>query len=266
MKMYVIGTGVATVSKYINTASIFEENGQLFLVDGTGGNDVVRSFDRFNLNWCDLHHAFLSHEHTDHFLGMVWVIRMIAEKIELKEYDGDFYLYGHAEVLGKMDTVCRMILKKSSQGFLGKRIHLVPVEDHQQMTIWNHQFTFFDIGSTKAKQYGFCMIYGDGKRLVFAGDEPLKENGQRYCKDADWLLSEAFCLYDEEQIHHAYHYNHQTVKEAGIIAQEQNVKNLLIWHTEDKTIGRRRELYTQEAKQFFDGNVFVPDDGDVLEI
>ena len=73
MKMHIIGTGTATVSKYINTSCVFEEDNQLFLVDGTGGSDILRAFDIMNLDWKHLHHAFLSHEHTDHFLGMIWV-------------------------------------------------------------------------------------------------------------------------------------------------------------------------------------------------
>ena len=90
MKMHIIGTGTATVSKYINTSCVFEEDNQLFLVDGTGGSDILRAFDIMNLDWKHLHHAFLSHEHTDHFLGMIWVIRTIAELLELEEYEGDF--------------------------------------------------------------------------------------------------------------------------------------------------------------------------------
>ena len=35
MKMHIIGTGTATVSKYINTSCVFEEDNQLFFVDGT---------------------------------------------------------------------------------------------------------------------------------------------------------------------------------------------------------------------------------------
>ena len=31
MKMHIIGTGTATVSKYINTSCVFEEDDQLFL-------------------------------------------------------------------------------------------------------------------------------------------------------------------------------------------------------------------------------------------
>ena len=244
MKMHIIGTGTATVSKYINTSCVFEEDDQLFLVDGTGGSDILRAFDTMNLNWKKLHYAFLSHEHTDHFLGMIWVIRTIAELLELEEYEGDFYLYGNDVVLGKVLHVCRMILKKRSQAFLETRIKFVLVKDHEMKHILNYDFTFFDIGSTKAKQYGFLMEYDNGKKLVFAGDEPLKENGKKYSKNVDWLLSEAFCLFDEEPKFHAYQYQHQTVKEASKIAQDLKVKNLLIWHTEDQTGKKRKERYT----------------------
>ena len=241
MKMHIIGTGTATVSKYINTSCVFEEDDQLFLVDGTGGSDILRAFDTMNLNWKKLHYAFLSHEHTDHFLGMIWV-------------------------LGKVLHVCRMILKKRSQDFLETRIKFVLVKDHERKHILNYDFTFFDIGSTKAKQYGFLMEYDNGKKLVFAGDEPLKENGKKYSKNVDWLLSEAFCLFDEEPKFHAYQYQHQTVKEASKIAQDLKVKNLLIWHTEDQTGKKRKERYTEEAKQFYKGNVWVPEDGEVFNI
>ena len=52
---------------------------------------------------------------------MIWVIRTIAELLELEEYEGDFYLYGNDEVLGKALQVCRMILKKRSQDFFGDK-------------------------------------------------------------------------------------------------------------------------------------------------
>lgn len=35
------------------------------------------------------------------------------------------------------------------------------------MNIIGHDFTFFDIQSTKAKQYGFYMDLGNGKKLYF---------------------------------------------------------------------------------------------------
>lgn len=265
-RLHIIGTGTATVAKYVNTSCALDDGKELFLTDGTGGAEIIRCFDTMGLDWKRLHHAFLSHEHTDHFLGMVWVIRMIAEHLELDDYEGDFYLYGHSEVLDKMRAVCRMLLKKRSLGYLDSRIHFVPVFDHDQKSILDYKVTFFDIESKKARQFGYHLEWPDGMRLVFAGDEPVSKNGEQYCDQVDWLLQEAFCLYDEEPLYHAYQYSHQTVREASQIAERNHVKNLLLWHTEDGTFGKRRELYTREAQDYFHGRIWIPDDGDVLEL
>lgn len=140
----------------MNTSCVLDDGKELFLTDGTGGTDVLHCFDKMHLDWRRLHHAFLSHEHTDHFLGMVWVVRMIAEYLELDDYEEDFFLYGHSEVLDKIKAVCRMILKKRSQEYLDRRIFFVPVFDHEEKKILDYTFTFFDIESTKARQIGCC--------------------------------------------------------------------------------------------------------------
>ena len=44
------------------------------------------------------------------------------------------------------------------------------------------------------------------------------------------------------------------------------MKNLVLYHTEDKNIARRRELYTAEGQPYFSGNLYVPDDLDVIEL
>ena len=41
---------------------------------------------------------------------------------------------------------------------------------------------------------------------------------------------------------------------------------LVLYHTEDKNIRERKRLYTEEGKHYFHGNLFVPDDLDVLEL
>ena len=121
-KMHILGTGTAVVSKYVNTACVFDDGESLFLVDGTGGTDVLRCFDRMNLDWNRLHQGFLSHEHTDHFLGMIWVIRYIGELIIDERYEGDFILYGHQEVLDKAYKVCEMILKPQGMALVASYI------------------------------------------------------------------------------------------------------------------------------------------------
>jgi len=266
-KMYVLGTGTAVVSKYVNTACVFDDGKDLFLVDGTGGTDVLRCFDVMNLDWSRLHHGFLSHEHTDHFLGMIWVLRYIGELILDDRYEGDFTLYGHKEVLDKARKVCQMLLKPQGMALIGDRIHLMPVEHMEEKNICNYKFEFFDIGSTKAKQYGFHMVWPDGTRLVFPGDEPLSESGEQFCDRADWLLSEAFCLYRDREIFRPERYHHMTVRESSLMAEKHQVKNLLLWHTEDEaTYGNRKELYTKEAAGYYSGKIWVPDDGEIIDL
>ena len=37
-------------------------------------------------------------------------------------------------------------------------------------------------------------------------------------------------------------------------------ENLILYHTEDKNISRRKELYTEEGRQYYKGNLWIPDD------
>lgn len=265
-RMHVLGTGTAVVTKYYNTAFVLDNGEGYFLVDGMGGAEILRQFDHMNLDWTKVHYAFLSHEHTDHFLGMVWVIRYIAYLMCENRYEGDFHLYCHSELADKMRMVCRALLRNVECDRLDERIQFHLIQDGQQQKIWGCNFTFFDIQSTKAKQFGFQMIWSDGMKLVFPGDEPLAPHCLSYCENADWLLSEAFCLYADRDRFTPYKYHHSTVREASLLARDCHVKNLILWHTEDATYGTRKERYTAEARQFFTGNIFVPEDGEVIKL
>lgn len=38
------------------------------------------------------------------------------------------------------------------------------------------------------------------------------------------------------------------------------VQNLILYHTEDKNLENRRKLYTEEGRQYYHGNLIVPED------
>ena len=76
-------------------------------------------------------------------------------------------------------------------------------------------------------------------------------------------MHEAFCLYRDREIYKPYEKHHTTVKEACEHAEELQVKNLILYHTEDKNIEHRRELYTKEGREYYHcGNLIVPEDLD----
>lgn len=79
-------------------------------------------------------------------------------------------------------------------------------------------------------------------------------------RKADWLMSEAFCLYEDRDRFLPYEKHHSTVLDAARLAESLSVRNLILYHTEDRTLDTRRQRYTAEAKTVFSGRVVVPDD------
>lgn len=89
---------------------------------------------------------------------------------------------------------------------------------------------------------------------------------KKYASSSKWLMHEAFCLYSEADKFNPYQKHHSTVKDACELAQKLKVKNLILYHTEDKNILNRKELYINEGKNFYAGNLYVPDDLEQIEI
>lgn len=159
------------------------------------------------------------------------------------EYKGEAYIYSHEEVLDLIrDFADKLLLKKETR-FIDDRLHLIEIHDGESMNIIGHDITFFDIHSTKASQFGFCMDMGNGKKLTCCGDEPYFKSEWKYAENSEWLLHEAFCLYSQRDIFDPYEKHHSTVKDACELAEELHVKNLLLYHTEDRTIAERNFIW-----------------------
>lgn len=137
--------------------------------------------------------------------------------------------------------------------------------DGEQAELLGHTVTFFDIHSTKMEQYGFTAEK-DGKKLTCLGDEPYNPLCEGYVKGSDWLLCEAFCLYGDREKFKPYEKHHSTVKEACELAAQLEVPHLVLWHTEDKTYEDRQRLYTAEGKEYYQGDLHVPYDLDVIAL
>ena len=78
-KMYVLGTGFAMATKCFNTCFYLETEKGLFLTDAGGGNGILRQLEETPFKFGDCHHMFVTHGHTDHVLGVIWVMRKVAD-------------------------------------------------------------------------------------------------------------------------------------------------------------------------------------------
>ena len=264
-----LGTGNATVSQIYNTCFVLQTPSTLMLVDAGGGNGILAQLKKINVQISDIHHLFVTHAHTDHVLGGIWVIRMVAQ---CKGYEGLLHVYGNDKVIKVIKTIIDMILAKKQLAKVAERVVFHQLEDGDCFEVGDMKLECFDIQSAKEKQFGFRAELPSsdesGKPLVLAclGDEPYNEQNRRYIVGADWMMCEAFCLYADRDTFKPYEKCHSTALDAGKLAEELGVKNLILYHTEEKTLANRKENYTREAAENFKGRIFVPDDLEVIEL
>jgi Metal-dependent hydrolases of the beta-lactamase superfamily III len=262
----ILGTGCAMVTKCYNTCFTITNGQEHFLVDTGGGNTVLANLEKLDIKINKIHHVFISHRHNDHITGIVWIIRAVAQNIINGKYEGILNIYCHKENIDAINTIASLLLAKKFTKYIGDRIIFNEIYDKYKTDILDWNIEFFDIRSTKQLQFGFSTTLKNGKKLTFLGDEPYREELFEYANNVDYLLHEAFCLYSQRDIFKPYEKHHATVKDACETAARLNVKNIIMYHTEDKNIIDRKKLYTEEGREFFKGTIIVPDDLEIIEI
>ncbi len=265
MKLTILGTGNAIVTECYNTCFVLSDEDKHFLVDGGGGNTLLVQLKKTGISFKDIHDIFVTHKHIDHLLGIIWIIRLVLQGKCRKMHEGDVRIYAPKEVIDILLDLSMKLFNNKEAAYINNGLYFIVVEDKDTKTIIDKEVTFFDIHSSKDTQFGFSMRF-DNEVLTCLGDEPYNETEEEYVKNATWLLHEAFCLYSEADIFKPYEKHHSTAKDACVLAREMNVKNIVLYHTEDKNIANRKELYINEGKEYFEGQIYVPDDLDVIEL
>ena len=273
MKLTMLGTGHALVTKCYNTCFIItEEMGktageeQCFLVDAGGGNMILTRLEQAGIDWRSVRDIFVTHNHVDHVVGMIWMLRIFCQSMSHGTFDEEVRIYAHAELIGVIRQMALLLLQEKEAKFIDDKVLLIPVEDGEEKEILGHRVRFFDIGSTNRKQFGFTMDLNETGRLTCLGDEPYHACTEQYVKGSTWLMHEAFCMYAEREIFDPYPKHHSTVMDACRLAEMMKVKNLILYHTEDTHIEDRKQLYYSEGAEYYSGNLFVPDDLDEINL
>ncbi len=266
MKITILGTGNALVTEIFNTCFTISDGGRHFLIDCGGGNRILKVLKDNGIALSDIHDIFLTHNHLDHLSGVPWMLRMIATAMLNGSYDGDLTLYGHDECIEAVRLISKYTLTRKIQALFDERIHFDTLESGDKRSVIGCETEFFDIYSTKAKQFAMSLTMPDGRKFVYAGDEPLGEENMFYAEGADWLMHEAFCLDNEADVFKPYPKSHGTVKDAAEKAERCGVKNLILIHTEESHGKERKALYSAEAKRYYTGRLFVPDDYEVITL
>lgn len=254
-RITMLGTGNALATRCYNTCFTLHDGvGSLLMVDAGGGNGVLTQLERAGIQHEAVHDLFVTHAHTDHLLGCVWMMRMALQ------FGYRLNVWSHRKVLRLLEDICRHVLPLKEAAGIGSTVRLHELEDGDRFEVGELRLQCFDIHSTKEPQMGFAALLPDGRRLCCLGDEPYHPFCHTYAEGADWLMSEAFCLYADRDRFHPYEKSHSTALDAARTARQLHVTALILYHTEDCTLATRRERYTAEAQTVFNGRIVIPDD------
>lgn len=261
-KIIMLGTGHAMVTRCYNTCFLVKNDNGTLMVDAGGGNGIITQMERAGEDWRNVNSIFITHAHTDHITGIVWAVRKLS-MLYRDGYDRDVVIYGHDECVSVTRAMCEGMLSALGKPFDYFKGHLKlhVLSDGDNFTANGMSMTAFDIGSTGKKQFGFRCEYRRGEYLVCLGDESYHDCSERYAKNCDWLMHEAFSA---EPAHGPQH--HGSARRAAQNAAMLGAKNLIMYHTEDGDLAGRKALYTGIAAQEFHGGIYMPDDIEEIEL
>lgn len=261
-----LGTGAADATKYYHSCFYIKDEKTGLLVDAGGGNGILAQLEKASIPLENIRFLFITHKHMDHLLGVLWILRFLGSKIGKGQAEG-LTILASEKVIRVIRDISSMFLKEKITGLYDGKIKFQSIDNGDAISLGAWTLKPFDLESKKEEQFGFRLTFNDGVSVVCLGDDPYKDALLEHCKDADYFIHDAFCLEQDKEQFNPHDIHHATVKDAAEAAGKIGAKNLVLVHTEDKaTFGKRKELYTKEAKEYFVGNVFVLDDLDVLVI
>lgn len=240
---------------------LVEDDTTTLLLDTGGGHDILVNFTKMGKSPTEVQHIFISHYDSDHILGFVPLVRAIHRWSPRPQRPVKIFCSTAVH-----EAILSLFRHVAHQHFEGAKqlLEFIIVKEGTQANMNGWNVTFFDLESKKSPQMGCRIEFPDAHILVFSGDEPVKEQYAQYVKNADTLIHEAYCLESEKEIHKPYEKSHGTAADAARIAQRYGIKNLVLFHMEDKTLATRKLRYAEEVRREFNGEIFVPIDLDTF--
>lgn len=261
-----LGTGSAMPSASYNTCFVIDTPDLRLMVDAGGGNGIFKAMTNAGIDVGSIHHFFITHSHTDHILGAVWLVRRIVQFAMEGSYEGRLTVYGNRDVLDALNVICRHTYLESYYAAMLEVIEFVEVAAGSRFNFDDTELEFIDCHSLNVAQTGFRMTLSEGTTIACLGDEALTKHNMVEVTGTDVLMCGAFCRYADRDIFKPYEKHHHTVRDVAQCASEASVSTLILYHCEDRNMPSRAELYAAEASEFFDGKVIVPYDGERIEI
>jgi ribonuclease Z len=284
LKIVFLGTAGTVPSVDRNTSAVFVQySGYRFLFDC--GEGAQRQMMIARLGFRNLDHIFITHMHTDHFIGIFGLIETLS--LNGRKKDLNFYtpkpdvLKALFEIFGYENLDFELKVKKVSDGdevdFSDFKVvafeteHIVESVGYALIERDSRKFDrekALSLGIPPGPIYARLkrgetivwqgklvtpeMVLGEirkGRKIVYTGDTRPCEKTVEISRDADLLIHDA--AFSEELKDWAAESGHSTAKEAAEVARKANVKKLVLTHISAR-YSKNPEILLEEARPIFE--------------
>lgn len=279
-----LGTAGTIPSADRNTSAIFVQYSKhRFLFDC--GEGAQKQIITAKLGFRNLDHIFITHMHTDHFIGIFGLIETLS--LNSRKKDLHFYtprpevLKALFEIFGYDNLEFDLVVNKASDGdefrfddfkiLVFKTEHIVHSvgyalieKDYRRFEREKAEKLGLPPGPIYSKlKRGEAVLWNEklitpdmvlgelrkGKKIVYTGDTRPCERTVEVAKNADVLIHDA--SFSENLKQWAIESGHSTAKEAGEIAKRAEVKKLILTHISAR-FSKNEEILLKEAKEVFE--------------
>lgn len=196
----------------------------VFLVDSGGGNGILKQLKQANINLENIKAIFISHNHLDHILGVIWIVRILARKYFKNEIELPMYIYGNSIVINTIEKLIELFIPNDFKSIINNKIILEIIKDDEKI-ILGKKVKFFDLYATKTLQHGFIFEYEKNKNFCFIGDEALSPTNNKSITNCEYLYADAYMCSAEAEVYNPIKKHHySTVKYISQIAEKENEK------------------------------------------
>jgi ribonuclease Z len=278
-KLFILGTGTPNPNpERMGSSYLVLANDEPYLFDfGTG---VIRRIAAFSPSWGgdykaleveNIKHAFLTHIHSDHTLGLADLIItpwIMGRTDPLKIYGPKGAKNMHKNIIeAYQPDIDYRIYGTQPQNNTGYNVIFTELKDRFIYEDKNIKITAFlnDHGDLQ-ESYGFFIETAD-KKILISGDTAKSKNLISYGDDLDYLIHEIYSQKgfnnktpDWQKYHKAHHTGPKDVAEIANLLKPKNLilSHILFW-------GSSEEEILDEVKTFYSGTVIVAEDGMVFD-
>lgn len=282
------------------TSQVVQINNQLFLIDC--GEGTQERLLEYKIKWFNINHIFISHLHGDHYFGLIGLIttyNLLKRKQKLTIYAAPelkniieiqlsvcntILNYELVFVATKDDTAYKIFENEQVAVTSFPLTHRIPTtgflftQKHGERKLLLEKVEPFDIAKSDYKllKQGIDITDKKGniikatevtgepdasRSYAFCSDTMYNENIIEHIKDVGLLYHEATFLH--ESVERAVQTKHSTALQAAQIAQQANVKKLIIGHFSSRYY--HLSVLLEEAKTVF-SNVALAVEGEVFDV